>query len=169
MKQGGMKARKMNIASKSLLFIPLIGSIFISSCSIAATEIQGRDPFIPPSGYVMKFERTGGYFGWYDAFWIYPDGRVLSSEGKKAKIPSETVLRWMETIQPVEIPIFKKKPSVQTWGRDCYLYRITVYGQCGTSVLSLSCTDIYLPRTHDDAEGMDIGPIRDTLMHLPWK
>jgi len=63
----------MKIASKSLLYIPLIGSIFISSCSIVVTEILGREPFIPPSGYVVKFERTGGYFGWYDAFWIYPD------------------------------------------------------------------------------------------------
>ncbi len=117
----------------------------------------------------MKFERKGGYFGRYDAFWIYPDGKVSNSAGKTARIPSDLVKRCIEIISTAEVPIKKKTPSFHSLCMDCYIYVITVYDRDETKVLSSLCTDTYPIDKDDNISAIDIGRIRDTLMSLPWE
>jgi hypothetical protein len=143
--------------------------VFNASCFSGAIEAQQRESDVPPSGYVMKFVRKGGYFGWHDEFWIYPDGRVLNSAGKTARIRTDLVTKWMEIISPVAVPVSKKTPFLGPMGWDCYMYGITVYEKGEAKTLSLICTDAYIFDKEGEISVIDIGPIRDTLMSLSWE
>lgn len=159
----------MKSTCNTLLYIGVIVSIVVSSCSGGYAQTFGREPDVLPSGYVMKFERKGGYFGRHDVFWIYPDGKVINSVGKTARIPSDLVTKWMKAISTVEIPILKKTPSIQSLCMDCYRYVITVYDKDETKVLPSLATDTYPLKKDDNISVIDIGRIRDTLIHLPWE
>lgn len=165
-----MRIHQMKGAPSFLLSVVVIVSMVNTACSAEDIPALGGRRDGPPSGYVIKFERKGGYFGWQDTFWIYPDGRVVNTSGKTARIPSELVRQWMQITEPDEVPVDKKKPSMLSVSMDCYIYRITVYAEGETSVLSSSCTDTYpLDRDKDDDSAIDIGQMRNTLMTLPYK
>lgn len=153
----------------SLLYIAVLMSFVVSSCSMGDLEAPERESDDPPGGYVMKFVRKGVYFGMHDEFRIYSDGRVLDSAGKSSRIQPDLVAKWMEMIPPVPVPISKKRSLMPSVGMDCYFYGITVYDKSETRTLSLSCTDTYRPDKEDSSSVIDIGPIRDTLMNLPWE
>ncbi len=159
----------MKSICSSLLYIGMMVGIVISSCSWGYTQSSGNETDVLPSGYVMKFERKGGYFGRHDAFCIYSDGRVSNSAGKTARIPSDLVKRWMKIISTVEVPIKKKLPSFQSLCMDCYIYIITVHVRGETKVLSSLCTDTYNLNKDENIPVIDFGQIRDTLMGLPWE
>ena len=144
-------------------------SIVILSCSGGYTQAFGSEPDALPSGYVIKFERKGGYFGKHDAFWIYPDGKVFNSIGKTSKIPSDLVAKWMKAISSAKIPVLKKRTSIQSLCMDCYIYVITFYDKDETKVLSSLATDTYPINKDGNISLINIGRIRDTLMNLSWK
>ncbi len=157
---------------RTLLYIPVIIGIVISSCSMEDIEALERESDNPPSGCVMKFERKGGYLGLHDEFWIYSDGRVLDSEGKTARISPDLVTKWVEIISPAADPAIEKAPSFKSLGMlcmDCYIYVITVYDRDEAKVLSSLATDTYLLNSDDNISAINIGRIRDTLMNLPWE
>jgi hypothetical protein len=159
----------MKSACNAILYIIVILSIAVSSCSTGDMETPESEFDVPPSGYVIKFERRGGYLGVNDKFWIYPDGRVLNSVGKTARIPSDLVVRWMEIIPADAVPASKKAPLLASVSQDCYVYGITVYEKSETRALSLFCTDKYSLSEEGDSTVIDIGSIRDSLMNLSWE
>jgi len=128
-----------------------------------AAPIEGPDN--QPSGYVMKLERSGGYLGRHDKFWIYPDGRVLNSVGETTWIPSESVKKWLDIILPVAVRKIEASPSIKSIVcMDCYKYRITVYEEDTARVLSFT----YPLAEFLDTAVEDIGSILDYLVNLPW-
>lgn len=147
----------------------VVGSTVHTACSIEGTNAWDRRPNVPPPGFVMKFERRGGYFGWQDTFWIYSDGRVVNTAGKTARVQPRLVQQWMGIFAHVKAPVDKKKPSLQSLGMDCYHYLITVYEQGEARVVSSSCTDIYNKNGDHDTPPIEIGRIRNTLISLPWE
>jgi hypothetical protein len=147
-----------------LLIIARVVTVVVS-CFEGSLSAPIEGPDDPPSGYVMKLERSGGYLGRHDKFLVYPDGRVLNSLGKTAWIPSESVAKWLDVILPVAVRKIQAPSSVKPLVcMDCYKYRITVYEEDTARVLSF---------THPLAEFLDtaledIGSIFDYLSNLPW-
>jgi hypothetical protein len=136
---------------------------------LSLQEGYGNDPALIPSGYVIKFERTGGYFGACNSFWIYADGRVINDLGKTTKIPPAIVTEWVNSIPPsAEIPL--SDASMKSWTGtqlcdDCLEYLVTIYDKHGTRTLKSSDT---LNKYSDDAANILSG-MRDRLLHLKWK
>ena len=116
-----------------------------------AQEGEVKDSHVLPSGFVMKFERMGGYSRANRIFWIYPDGRVINGRGETAKIPSDTVTQWLKIINPYSRPILSDRlmnlplPSP---------YEITIYSN-GTRSLSFGPQPI-------------LSEISDRLWRLVW-
>src|SRR4030042_3642244 len=76
---------------------------FLLFCCPTRAQVQ-TGGFDRPAGYVIWFERTGGYAGVYNSFWMYPDGRILNEEGKVRKIAPETVRGLVARITPMSVP-----------------------------------------------------------------
>ncbi|MGD0309625.1 MAG: hypothetical protein ABSC02_10065 [Acidobacteriota bacterium] len=146
--------------SRRLIFAA-IGSVMICVCALGQdTQVKELSP--APSGYVMRFERMGGYAGVYDQFWIYPDGRVINEAGKTAKLPSGTVVEWVSKISPAASSSAIAAIPPPSPCQDCFVYRITVYDKDGTRVLSLADPLKDNPKT----AAMNLGQIHDQLLRL---
>lgn len=117
-----------------------------------------------PSGYVMKFERTGGYLGVCDSFWIYPDGRIINDLGKTAKIPPAAVKEWAKSVPPVTPSGVAFEVKAEVACMDCFEYRVTIYDKDGTRTLTSTNQGQVDPKTVATV----IMGIRDRLLHLKW-
>jgi len=118
-----------------------------------------------PSGYVMKFVRTGGYLGVCDAFWIYPDGRVINHLGKKAEIPPEIVKGWIESIASMTPPSAALEFESESCS-DCFRYRVDIHDKDGSRKIRMFGP---LPTKSNDTALMRFVGMRDRLLHLKWK
>ena len=148
-----------------LPYISVSAGIAIAFLFMIETEAVARDPEFLPPGYVMKFERIGGYFGWDDKCWVYSDGRIFNSSGKIARIPSDSVSKWKEVISLITAPVSKASPLLLSVCMDCYRYRITVYDNGRKKVLAF----IY-PLTGDEYSPVkNVEKIFGTLRRLVWE
>ncbi len=105
------------------------------------TPIQGSGAAQakPESGYVILFERTGGYAGWHDRFWIYADGRVVNEGGEVKRVTPKQVTaltQRLEALLPQGSPEVQKR---QNYCCDCYRYRIAV--RSGPAVRSVTLSE----------------------------
>ena len=82
-----------------LLHLVLICAFMIYGCAWTQGE-QKKEPPSPHPGYVMRFERMGGYLGVQDQFFIYPDGRIIGDSRKTARVGPATVADWIKNISP---------------------------------------------------------------------
>jgi len=123
----------------ALLFLFL----FISSAGFLAfgqaqAQATGTTQASPATGYAIFFERFGGYAGWYDRFWIYPDGRIENEDGKVKEITPQAVTAFKQRVEPLLPP---KTQEAQMWRSlcsDCYQYRITILADSGVRSIVLS-------------------------------
>lgn len=135
---------------------------FMAPFMALAQETRMKDPHPIPSGYVMRFERTGGYAGVHDSFWIYPDGQVINAAGKKAKIPPDIVTEWLKSLTPAAASDAFSGFPPRRLCMDCFAYRITIYDRDETRILQLSD-----PLKNDpDAATKSFVGIRDRLSRL---
>ena len=148
------------IECRQLVFATIC-SVTISMCALVQGA-QMKEPPAAPSGYVMRFERTGGYAGVYDQFWIYPDGRVINDSGKTAKLPPGTISEWVNKISPAASSGATPTIPAQSLCQDCFVYRITIYDKKGTRALSLADPLKDNPKTTTT----DLEQIRDQLLRL---
>jgi hypothetical protein len=118
-----------------------------------------------PSGYVMKFVRTGGYLGVCDAFWIYSDGRVINPLGKKAEISPEIIKGWIESIASTTPPSvgFESKSELCS---DCFKNRVDIHDKDGSRNIRMFDP---LPTESKDTALMSFIGMRDRLLRLKWK
>ncbi len=151
----------MKMLTSRKTVISAVCCIIISPyCAAQDTKAQESNP--PPPGYVMKFERMGGYAGTYDQFWIYPDGQVVNSEGKAANVTSGVVAGWNRTFSPVAKPGASAKTLAQLLCFDCFVYRLTLYGQEGPRVVSLAGP----LKEEPDTAAAGLAQMRDRLLRL---
>jgi hypothetical protein len=153
----------MKKAHDSLLVVAAVVGTTMISFFVWPQERNVRDSQILPSGFVMKFERNGGYAGVHDSFWIYPDGRVINAAGKIAKISPAIVREWRKNIMPF-MPNASVEFSTESLCFDCFVYRITIYDRSGTKTLKLS---EILNGDSDTLATTFIG-MRERLLHLVW-
>ncbi len=124
---------------RALLFLFL----FFSSMGLlvfgqAQTQATGTAQARPVTGYAILFERFGGYAGWHDRFWIYPDGRIENEGGKVKEITPQSVTAFKQRIEPLFPPKSQKTPMWQRLCSDCYQYRITILVDSGVRSMILS-------------------------------
>jgi hypothetical protein len=160
-----MEADRMKNACNCLLNVSIVMTLVVASSITGEMESLAVEPDDPLSGYVMKLERTGGYLGRHDAFWIYPDGKILNSVRQTAWIPPESINKWMGIILPVAAPKIKTNPSFPSLCMDCYAYRITVYDEGKARVLSF----VYPFVVYENLSVKDIGRIYNTLVNVSWE
>ena len=153
----------MKRAHLFLWLIPMILSGVAAPFSACSQAGPLMGPDLPP-GYVLKFERTGGYAGVHDAFWIYPDGRVINGAGKTARLHPGVVREWLEKLSR-EVPEGSTALKRQNlFCMDCLAYRITLYG--GDGVRTLTFAD---PLERDpDSAGAGVGPMREQLLEMTF-
>jgi hypothetical protein len=120
-------------------------------------QATGAQPGSPAMGYAIMFERLGGYAGWYDRFWIYPDGRIENEAGKVKEIAPAVVTSFRQRIEPLlpstttlAAPMTEsalKTEKGQKAGMpqkaedlcsDCYRYRVTILIDSGIRSTVLS-------------------------------
>jgi TonB family protein len=150
----------------SVLFAAAVIGSLLMPFVLWAQDAAVKDIHVLPSGFVMKFTRMGGYAGVYDAFWIYPDGRVINTLGKTAKIPPEIVGQWLKTIAPhagTPLSDALADTSAELLCFDCFVYLITIYDEDGTKTLKFSG-----PLKGSDDVAKTFSGIRDRLQGLVW-
>jgi hypothetical protein len=148
----------------SLLLVVAVVCCIIIPLFIWAQEGEVKDSHVPPSGFVMKFERMGGYAGIYDSFWIYPDGQVINLLGKRAEISPDIVGQWLKTITPHAGPPLSDalmKSSTESLCFDCFVYQITIYDKDGTRTIKLAG-----PLKDSDDVAKTFSGMRDRLQRL---
>jgi hypothetical protein len=160
-----MEDRRMKNACESLLYVSVVMTLVVASCIAGEMESPAAESDNLHYGYVMKFERNGGYLGRHDEFWIHPDGKILNSVGKTAWIPPESIRKWKGIILPVAAPKVKANPSFPSLCMDCYRYRITVYDEGKARVLSFD----YPFAANENLSVKDIGWIYNILINLSWE
>jgi hypothetical protein len=148
------------IESRRLIYAAICG-VMISMCALGQ-DAQVKELPPAPSGYVMRFERMGGYAEVYDQFWIYPDGRVINDAGKTARVSAGTVGEWFDKISPAASTRASATILPQSLCQDCFVYRITVYDKDGTRALLLA------DPLKDDSKtaATNLGQIRDQLLRI---
>jgi hypothetical protein len=77
-------------------------------------------------GYAILFERTGGYTGSHDRFWIYLDGRVEDERGVIKEIASTRAIALSNSIGALLSTGAHAAPAKITFCCDCFRYRITI-------------------------------------------
>jgi hypothetical protein len=156
----GVQMMQNTVEFRQPIFAAICG-VMISMC-VLGQDAQVRELPPPPSGYVMRFERMGGYAGIYDQFWIYPDGRIINTAGKTARVSPGTVVEWLDKISPAASSGAIAAIPPQSLCQDCFVYRITVYDKDGTRALSLADPLKDDPKT----QATNLGQIRDQLLRL---
>lgn len=127
----------------ALLFLLLFFSS-IRFFALARVQATGTQQAIPVAGYAILFERFGGYAGWYDRFWIYPDGRIENESGKVKEIAPQAVTAFRQKIEPLlpakteNVRGAEKVQKAEDLCSDCYRYRITILMDSGTRSIILS-------------------------------
>lgn len=155
----------MKNACESLLYISIAMTLAVTSCIGGEMKSPAPESDDLPYGYVMKFERNGGYLGRHDAFWIYPDGKIFNSVGKTAWISPELITKCKGIIPPVAALKIKADSSFPSLCMDCYRYRITLYEKGKARVLSFD----YPFAANGNRSVKDIGGIYNTLANLSWE
>ena len=145
--------------------IAVIACAIVLSFIAWAQEGTVKEPQSPPSGYVMKFERMGGYLGVHDELWIYPDGKVVSAAGKRAKIGPEAVQGWMKNFLPVAVPHSSADFPPQSLCMDCLTYRITIYDKGAIRVFARGEAFSNV----SEAVELNFADMRNQLNNVMWK
>ncbi|MBP1595316.1 MAG: hypothetical protein H6Q05_693 [Acidobacteria bacterium] len=137
---------------------------FLLLCCPTRAQVQ-TGGFDRPAGYVIRFERTGGYAGVYNSFWMYPDGKIFNEEGKVRKIAPETVRGLVARITPLIVPESVKASLPKSICSDCFIYRIMVFVDSEVRTLTLS-----EPLQADvSGSASELRRMRDLLFNLDWK
>ncbi len=107
----------------------------------AGVWTRGEQKKEPPSthpGYVMRFERRGGYLGVCDKFFIYPDGRIVGPSGKTARVERALISDWIKNFSPVAKKDAPHPSLLKLYCSDCFTYRITFYDERGIQTVFLA-------------------------------
>ncbi len=110
----------------------------MGSFALGQTQTAAPAPAKPVTGYAIYFERFGGYAGWHDQFWIYPDGRIENVGGKVKNIAPQSVLAFRQRIERLLPAKTNKVPMWHKYCSDCYQYRITILVDSGMRSVILS-------------------------------
>jgi TonB family protein len=153
----------MKRTHNSLVFVAAAVCSTLIPSFMRAQEGEVTETHVLPSGFVMKFERIGGYAGTRDSFWIYPDGRVINGAGRSAKISPDDVTEWRKNFTPV---VLKTPPgfSIESLCMECYVYLITIHDEDGTRTIRFSS----LLRGSSEEEALTFSGMNDRLLHLVW-
>jgi hypothetical protein len=152
-----------NTRSRVKLVVTAACCILISVLA-RAQEKQGSEPPTPPTGYVLMFERTGGYAGVQEKIWVYPDGRAINDAGKTAKISPDVINKWLEKISTFPALSAPDSFPADSYCMDCFIYQLTTYRKDGTKRL------IRWNSAKRESGGKEkgLGQMRDQLLQLKW-
>lgn len=92
----------------------------------APDEESGEDTAGKTGGAVIVYERSGGLAGVSDRWAVYPDGRVVSSEGQERWVTEQEVTELLDEIEA--LGFFEMQGSYGPLDACCdrFTYRITV-------------------------------------------
>ena len=153
----------MNRNHDSLLIVAAAIYLILIPAFMPAQEEEAVEPNVLAPGFVMKFERVGGYAGTHDSFWIYPDGRVINGAGRSARISPDIVTEWRQNLASDALKA-STQFSMESLCMDCYVYLVTIYDGNGAGTVIAS--DLRKDASQEGA--MAFAGMQDRLLHLVW-
>jgi hypothetical protein len=138
---------------KRYLLILLSITMLLSACAPAAvqtttepaaaeddkTATQASASEAELDGAAIVFHRTGGVAGVDEEWKIYPDGRVVASEGEQRAIEADQVATLLQAIEALGFFEMKDSYGQLSQCNDCFTYKLTV--SSGGKVKSVTTID----------------------------
>jgi hypothetical protein len=103
----------------------------------AATQVSASEAEL--DGAAIVFHRTGGVAGVDEEWKIYPDGRVVASEGEQRAIEAGQVATLLQAIEALGFFEMKDSYGQLSQCNDCFTYKLTV--SSGGKVKSVTTID----------------------------
>jgi hypothetical protein len=141
---------------------PLRAEVHMFSQQVGSQPVT--DP-MPKGSLLASLQRSGGYAGIHDTFYIYQDGTVADDKGTTRQLQAAVLKSIREKITALDLPTSCRIILPAWLCSDCFHYRITLVDSSGTKVLSMN----ELQMSGSDSVSELARDLRDIVLNMKWK